>query len=547
MARSAPVYRCSPLAEAASAWMGLDAPHRDKLMRNAEALHDQLEDDAAYPFAFVAFRLTGFRRDYGDDSLLVGQALRPDLRTLIDRVSKTLALPVGDGDAVTGDVLAAKLNVSTKTLSRWRKAGLRWRWVVQIPGARPVIGFTAEAVQQFRERQSGRVEKATHFSQLSAAQRQRIVDRARRLAATTDATFNQVAAHLAKRTGRALETIRLILEKHDSAQVSEGAKLFADRTGPLTPRQKRLISRAQRMGVGVGKLAERFRRSRATIHRVVLDRRAARALRLPLSAVMHANFARADAAEVYLRANLEPLPRRRDASGAHLSGNGNGNGNGDGPLFSSVPLDGLPAELRPLYTQPVVSGDKIRSLFLRYNFLKHRALTTRDTFAHAPARARDLDRFEHDIARAARVRSLLVTWHLPGVLSVARRHLVGKPENTTTGLMQLLELGNPVLIDAVDAYDAAARPTFDSVLTNRLLKAFATPPAPGNQRRPPGGKDDSLESRGHFDTADPAHVAKGKARRRVTPAEVMKRMIDLADESGIHLAISDPPPPETCP
>ena len=472
----------------------------------AEALHDTLDPDAAYPLEFIAFRLTGFRRDYGDDSLLVGSAVRPDLRLLIDQLSRTLALPMFEGNARTVEQLAADLNVSTKTLSRWRKDGLRWRWVMAEPGqtkSRRIIAFTAEAVEHYRGTRPGRVAKASSFTQLTPAQRDRLLQRACRIAATTDATFNQVAAHLARRTGRALETVRLILEKHDRDHPDE--PLFADRTGPLTARQKRLISRAHRMGVGVGKLAERFRRSRATIHRVILDRRAARAMRLRLEHVANPQFDRPDAADVYLRANLDPEKR-------------------GSPVFSraprtAVPVDELPPELRPLYIQPVVSPDKIRSLFLRYNFLKHRAQALRERFAHAPARARDLDGFEQDVARAARVRSLLVTWHLPVVLSVARRHLVGKPSNTPTRLIQLLEVGNPILIDTVETYDAAARPTFESVLTNRLLQAFAT--APGSHR--------------------------GKALRRATAAEVMQRMLDLADESGVHLAITEPPPEDASP
>lgn len=473
------------------------------MLQRAEALHDSLDQDAAYPLEFLAFRLTGFRRNYGDDSLLIGSALTPDLRLLIDQLSKSLTLSPADGDARTVEQLAADLNVSTKTLSRWRKDGLRWRWVSPHPGvagSRRVIAFTAAAVEHYRCSRPGRVTKAANFTQLTANQRDRLIHRARRLAAATDATFNQVATHLAKRTGRALETVRLILEKYDRDHPDD--PLFADRTGPLTARQKRLISRAHRMGIGVAKLAERFRRSRATIHRVVLDRRAARAMRLRLDHVPNPQFDRPDAADVYLRANLDPEK-------------------GDNTLVSAaprskVPLDGLPAELRPLYVQPVVSPDKIRSLFLRYHFLKHRAELTRKRFAHAPARARDLDLFEQDVARAARVRSLLVTWHLPVILSVARRHLVGKPSNTPNRLIQLLEVGNPILIAAVETYDGAARPTFESVLTNRLLQAFAT--APGSHR--------------------------GKALRRATAAEVMQRMLDLADESGVHLAITETLPPE---
>ncbi|MEM7625911.1 MAG: hypothetical protein AAF333_09800 [Planctomycetota bacterium] len=504
IARAAPAYRCTPLATLAPQWLALAEDRRVDLLRRAEALHDSLDPDAAYPLEFLAFRLTGFRRDYGDDSLLVGSAVLPDLRLLIDQISKTLTLSPSEGNARTVEQLAADLNVSTKTLSRWRKDGLRWRWVTPGTGgakSRRVIAFTADAVEHYRGNRPDRVAKASSFTQLTDAQRERLIQRARRLAATTDATFNQVAAHLAKRTGRALETVRLILEKQDRDHPEE--PLFADRTGPLTSRQKRLISRAHRMGVGVGKLAERFRRSRATIHRVILDRRAARAMRLKLGYVANPQFDRPDAADVYLRTNLDP-----EKSDSTLLA--------DTPR-SAVPVDGLPAELRPLYVQPIVSPDKIRSLFLRYNFLKHRAQQTRERFAHAPARARDLDLFEQDVARAARGRSLLVTWHLPVILSVARRHLVGKPSNTPTRLIQLLEVGNPLLIDAVETYDAAASPTFESVLTNRLLQAFAT--APGSHR--------------------------GKALRRATAAEVMQRILDLADESGVHLAITEDPPPRS--
>jgi hypothetical protein len=490
-----PEFRCKPLAELVPTWLSLRADRRRGMLQRAEQLHDQLDADTAYPFAFIAFRLTGYRRDHGDDSLLVGEALLPDLRTLIDRLSKTLELPPQDGRAVTADQLAAQLNVSTKTLSRWRKDGLRWRWITPLPGARPVIGFTAEAVERYRATRPQRVAKASSFSQLTDAQRDDVLRRARRLAATTDASFNQIADHLAKRTGRALETIRLILEKHDRDHPDE--PIFADRTGPLTPRQKRLIGRAHRIGVPVGKLAERFRRSRATIHRVILDRRAARALRLPLDHVPHPQFDRPDAAEIYLRKNLAP-----DAAAANARP-------------SAVPVDHLPDELRELYVQPVVSPDKVRSLFLRYNFLKHRARAARQHFEHAPAKARDLDTFERDLAMAARVRSLLVTWHLPVVLSVARRHLVGKPHAGPTRLIELLELGNPVLIDTVEGYDASHRPTFESVLTNRLLRAFAASAA--------------------------THSVNAKARRRVNAAEVMQRMINLADESGVHLAITEPP------
>ena len=70
---------------------------------------------------------------------------------------------------------ALRLNVSTKTLSRWRKDGLRWRWVTPMPGARKVIGFTADAVERFTAQHGQRVSRAMTFTQISSDDRQRIL------------------------------------------------------------------------------------------------------------------------------------------------------------------------------------------------------------------------------------------------------------------------------------------------------------------------------------------------------------------------------------
>ena len=83
-----PPYKCSPLAASVPAWLALDDERRGDMLERAERLHDELDAAGVYPFAFIAFRLTGFRRDHGDDSLLVGEALLADLRTLIDQLSR---------------------------------------------------------------------------------------------------------------------------------------------------------------------------------------------------------------------------------------------------------------------------------------------------------------------------------------------------------------------------------------------------------------------------------------------------------------------------
>src|SRR5690606_6852070 len=120
--------------------------------------------------------------------------------------------------------------------------------------------------------QAGRVERAAEFSQLSSEQRQQILARARRIAEATDVSLNRVAVHLAKRYGRAVETIRQILEDHDRKQPLD--PIFADRTGPLDASQKRVIARARKMKVRISKIARHYKRTRSTIYRALNEQRA---------------------------------------------------------------------------------------------------------------------------------------------------------------------------------------------------------------------------------------------------------------------------------
>src|SRR6185369_15340380 len=120
---------------------------------------------------------------------------------------------------------------------------------------------------------AARAERAASFTQIEPELRKKIIERARRLASSRELTPHQVARHLAARTGRAVETIRLLLEKHDREQPDRA--VFIDRTQPLTTQQKRVIARAHRMGVAIGKIAEHFKRTRATVYRVLRDMQAA--------------------------------------------------------------------------------------------------------------------------------------------------------------------------------------------------------------------------------------------------------------------------------
>ncbi|MEX0654451.1 MAG: hypothetical protein WD534_00900 [Phycisphaeraceae bacterium] len=455
-------FRCQPLRELARQLQFAPAGRRIAQARRAERLHDEIDPGRTYPLEFIIYRLTGYRPETDDALLLVGEAIRPDLRLIIDQISRDVALPADPDDPVeTLAHLADRLGVSTKTLGRWRTAGLRWRWMALDPAGRKQIVIPRSAFEQFQARHGSRIDRARQFTQLDAGTREAIIRRARRLAEARNVSFNEVATHLARRTGRALETIRLILAKHDREHPE--TPIFADRTGPLTVRQRRLIARAYRFGVPVSRLCRRFDRTRATIYRALHQQRAAEIRRLPLAYVPSPMFDRDDADAVILRPTAQGSAPAKPAT--------------------RVAVDDLPAPLCPLFAGPALPAERQRSLFIRYNYLKCKARRVRDALHRHEPRGSDLDAFDRYLAAARQVQALLVAGHRPVVLSVARRHLIGEPQTSAVRLLELLEAGQRVLVEAVEQFNAARSTAFESHLTNRLLQRFAADRATGTRAR----------------------------------------------------------------
>ena len=485
-----PRFLCQPLEELDRQLRFAPPAKREEQLRRAERLHDQIDPDINYPFDYIAYRITRYRRDSGEATLLVGSALLPDLRQMIDSLSRSVEIPFDDEPTETVTQLAQRLQVSTKTINRWRKAGLRWRWVVTPDSqTRQQVGITRRAMEQFAAKDPKRVARAKNFTQMTDAQRRELIDLARVLAESENLTLNQVADRLAQRTGRALETIRLLLQKND--RTHPGAAIFADHLGPLTDRQKRIIARAHRMGVAMDKLCQRFNRTRSTIYRAIHECRAAEAMLLELSWVDSPRFHGDDAQDL-----LRP-PSETAADEA-------------GRVPSHLAVDDLPAPLQGLYRQAPLSAASVRFRFLRYNYLKFRAATLRDGFDEYEVRAADLDQFDEFVAAARQLRSALVRGGQPTVLSVARRHLIGEGGQSLNRLLALLEIGLDELVETVEHYDAGRSQRFEAMLTNRLLRRFAR----------------------YADDEEPR-----RAQRRLTDDAAVGRMLRLARRHRVDLAI----------
>ncbi len=447
-------FRCHPLAELTRQLLFAPADRRIEQIHRTELLHDEIEPTLNYPFDYLTYRITGYRSESTPPMLLMGQAVTPDLRLIIDRLSHSVSIPVTDDDPVeTPEQLALRLGVSTKTIARWRTAGLRWRWVTQPGQNRKSVAFTPQAIEQFISKNTQRVTRASRHTHTDSQTRQWVIDQARQMALTTRASLNTVAAHLAQKTGRAHQTIRHILEHHDREH--DDHKLFVDRTRPLSVQEKRAIIRAYRTGTTVATIALRFGRTRSTIYRAIRHRRAAALRRVRISYTASALFERQDADRFILDMVNQSVT---DASAARPQ--------------VTVPVDDLPYPIQELFGGPAQPPGVQHALLQRFNYLKYQADQIRIHLDRYSPRSSDMDHAESCLKTAAKVRTHLVTHNLPIVLSVARRHLIDQADRSVAHLVDLLDIGTTELIAAIDRYDVSRAQTFGAYATWALMRRF---------------------------------------------------------------------------
>jgi transposase len=465
------------------------AERRAEQVRRAERLHDEIEPDASYPFDYLVYRITGFRAETDETVLLIGEAVAADLRLLIDTLSRSIRITPSPGESLdTLDALARRLGVSTKTIERWRKDGLRWRWTFDPQRGKSVITISLAALAAFRERSPHRIEQARGFTRMSASQRAELIAAARQMAANHPAwSLNRIARRLAQRFGRAHETIRQTLQQHDARHPDQ--PIFQNAGGPLTERDARVIARARRRGIAVNTLAEHFGKSPSTVRAAHARYRLAQLRKLDLRGLETPLFERPDAEQVY-----------RHSARAHAADRDRG-------AVSSVPVTDLPGGLRPLYRQTTLDAATQRHLFRRMHYLRFKARCAIAAMSPSQPRVAELEQARALIDAAAATRDRLIRANLPVVLSVAQRHRLSA-EAPGEHLIDLLEVGNDELIEAVEAFDpfTGQSRAFDAYLTNRLLRRFTR-----------------------------ATTARPRARRREEASEVRDRLLRAAAQRGVHL------------
>ncbi len=440
-------------------------------MENAESLYWQIEENGVYPLDYVAFRVTGYRPETIEDVTLRGEVVRPDLLVFVEEVSETLDLKADDYEERPLDLegVCEKLNVTKKTVSRYRRDGLFGR-KMRFKGRRKKMGFLVESLERFLALREGRVEKAGEFTRIDDRTRHAILMRARRIVSRVEVSAFKVAGHLGKKFGRSRESVRRLLVGHDRRDPR--VAIFPNRVDPLTEKQQRVIHRAYHRGVSVAKLAKRFRKGRTAVYRAINLKRAKALGELDIRYVYAPTFDLPDAEDVILaRGSKEGDEKDLEKEGG-------------GIRFASELLKGkggggeLSPYLSQLYGKRILDKEAELGLFAKYNFLKFRASCLREGLDRQFPKPKNLDLIETYLRRAVAVKHELVSSNLRLVVSVARKHLAGKGKlggRAGGGVVMgdLISEGNLVLMEAIETFDAGRGNRFSTYLSWALMRRFA--------------------------------------------------------------------------
>ncbi|MCX7038234.1 MAG: helix-turn-helix domain-containing protein, partial [Spirochaetes bacterium] len=398
-------FHHSEIADLAKQLVFSPAKVRLEQISRAERLACLTEPSKSYPYEFICYQITGYRARGELGKSLRGKTVREDLVHLVEQVSGSLrmnAQEVGEPVLSIGEA-CEKFNVSEKTIQRWRKSGLVSRKFVGGDG-RLRVGFLQSSLDRFAARNSERVQAGASFSRLTPEERREIVRRARRLSLFCHCCLFEVSKRIARKLGRAVETVRQTIKEYDHEHPD--AKLFPDSGEPLQDHDRRVIFQVYQRGVSVHALAKRFCRTRSSIYRIVTEERAKELLSEPIEYMLSPEFEKADADERILGdAVAEAAMGPRE--GRHPS-----------------PPKGLPIYLKTLYKTPLLTKDQEQALFRRYNYLKFKAagIQGRVKGGRTP-KVEDIEEIEKLMDEANEVKNRIIQANLRLVVNIAKRHI----------------------------------------------------------------------------------------------------------------------------
>jgi RNA polymerase sigma factor (sigma-70 family) len=419
---------------------------RVEQIRGIEQLLALIDPERTYPFDFICYTITGFRKKRPTTSPSVpGKALTNDLVSLAEFITRKSSLSVSEIDEPTETHvdLAGQLDVSTKTIRRWRSRGLMGIRAVCDDGVNRLVFFRS-TIDRFVKQNKDLVARGASFKQLTPVERDRIVERARELVSRRSLKLHTVARTIAEETGRAIETMRYTLRRYDDA--NPDTALFLGRRPSAYDERCLTIWRCHKAGESTASIARAFGCSAEEIEQVLREVLVRSWKETPLECIHNQLFDAPNADKIIL-----DTPEPAAAPTGRLA----------------IPKD-LPPYLRALYQTPLLSAEQEVDLFRRYNYLKYK--TARRIVALDPAEAsvEQVDEVRALMDSIDSIRQRITRANLRLVVSIAKKHVGWSPN-----FFEVISDGNMSLMRAVEKFDYARGNKFSTYATWAIMKNYA--------------------------------------------------------------------------
>jgi RNA polymerase sigma factor (sigma-70 family) len=339
--------------------------------------------------------------------------------------------------------LAQELQVSTKTIRRWRNRGLMGLRVVFEDDVNR-LAFCRTTIDRFVERNRELVARGASFKQLTSVERDRIVERARELLSHRRIKLHAVAQAIAAETGRAVETVRYTLRRHDEAH--RESPLFAPRGGSVRCEREEAIWRCRQNGDSCAAIASAFECSVDQVESTLRQVQTQRWIETPLECIPNELFD-APNADGLILAVAEP-----PASAVSTP---------------RIPKD-LPPYLRSLYLTPLLTREQEQDLFRRYNYLKYKAAKILKAVGGPPISREQFETLAALMHSIETMRQRVIRANLRLVVSIAKKHVGWAPN-----FFEVISDGNMSLMRAVEKFDYARGNKFSTYATWAVMKNYA--------------------------------------------------------------------------
>lgn len=491
---------------------------RVEQIERAEEMVLTIDPQLSYSYPDLCEQITKYRGEMYPSLEITGGDLQHDLKCFIEDLSGSANLSAQDASesVLTLQEVSQRFNVSEKTITRWRDRGLAGRRYVF--GSRKRLGFPESHVDEFARLQKGLVSRSSRFRQVTESEREFIVRRARRLA-RNGASPTDVARRIARKTGRAVETIRYTLKNFDEQHPH--ARVFTDAKKRLTESNRREIYHAVRRNTPLRMLVQKYGRTRSSIHRIATDYRATVLLEQPVEFVANDEFLQADVDELIVPLSVEsesPEP-------VEVAGQGE-----------------LPPYLSDLYTLPLLDRDEERDLFRRMNYLKFRAVQLREGISSRRRRVSQMNEIEQCLERSLAIKNWIIRCNLRLVVSVARKH-----RRAGSNFFEMISDGNMTLIRAIERFDYSRGTKFSTYATWAIMRSYArSVPAEGAQlERFRTGADELLTGE-----EDSRRTTREDERRNLQQHQSIATILDQLNEReqeaiSLRFALQGQPEPLT--